>query len=136
MARTRIKLAVYVDLDDTPGAMHSAESARNLISSRIHHMFHPYNPMVSIESWDTTRPAQDRSPLVQLELALHDADCPGHDEAFEGHGDKYQKLAEAALAVFPPDREPFWLKDRKMVQESSLNIIMQQLQAIQNRVGA
>lgn len=76
------------------------------------------------------------SLLVQLEIALHDADCPGHDANFSGHGDKYAKLAKAAVSVFPPDREPYWLTDRKMVQESSLNIIMQQLQDIKNRVGA
>jgi hypothetical protein len=76
------------------------------------------------------------SLLVQLELALHDADCPGHDENFSGHGDKYEKLAKAAASVFPPEREPYWLTDRKLVQESALNLIIQELRDISNRVGA
>lgn len=76
------------------------------------------------------------SLLVQLELALHDADCSGHSENFTGHGDKYRKLAVATASVFPADREPYWLQDRKLIQESSLNIIMNQLQDIKNRVGA
>lgn len=51
--RTRIKLAVYVDLDPIPGTFHTAESAqhcvRNILNDRIEH----YNPTVSIEQYRT-----------------------------------------------------------------------------------
>lgn len=76
------------------------------------------------------------SLLVQLELVLHDADCPGHDENFTGHGDKYTKLAQAAASVFPPDREPYWLQDRRLIQEVSLNQILEGQQALMAAVGA
>lgn len=75
------------------------------------------------------------SLLVQLELALHDADCSGHADDFDGHGDKYTKLAKAALDVFPPECEPYWLQDRKLIQEHSLNQIMQSLLSISDRIG-
>ena len=55
MNKTRIKLAVYVDLDPVPGEFHTAESTqhhvRNLLQGAIPH----YNPMVSIESYDTKK---------------------------------------------------------------------------------
>lgn len=75
----------------------------------------------------------DTAPLVQLELAIHDADCPGHDSSFEGHGDKYTKMALAAISVFPPEREPYWLRDRKLVQETSLNLIIDRLDKLSSK---
>lgn len=55
MKKTRIKLAVYVDLDPVPGAFHSAESARNAVAHQLMDAIPHYNPMVSIESWDTSK---------------------------------------------------------------------------------
>lgn len=55
MDRTRIKLAVYVDLDPTPGEFHSAESVRNIVSNLIHSTIDHYNPVISIESYDTSK---------------------------------------------------------------------------------
>lgn len=51
----RVKLAVYVDLDNTPGVMHSAESARNTVAAIINDRISHYNPVVSIEQYDTTK---------------------------------------------------------------------------------
>jgi hypothetical protein len=59
MERTRIKLAVYVDLDPTPGEFHSAESARNAIDRSLQARIPHYNPMVSIESYDTSQDPKD-----------------------------------------------------------------------------
>jgi hypothetical protein len=53
MARRRIKLSVYVDLDPVPGAFHSAESARNHVNALLYAALEHYNPIVSIESWNT-----------------------------------------------------------------------------------
>lgn len=75
------------------------------------------------------------SLLIQLELALHDADCPGHEADFVGHGDKYTKLAHAAAAVFPPEREPYWLQDRKLIQEIGLNQILDGLTSIKKVIA-
>lgn len=72
--------------------------------------------------------------LVQLELALHDADCLGHSANFEGHGDKYTKLALAAVALFPPEREPWWLRDMKMINESGLEVIHAKLRHLEDRI--
>ncbi len=58
MKRTRIKLAVYVDLDPMPGTFHSAESAQNAVRGLLLHSIEHYDPMVSIESYDT---ASDRT---------------------------------------------------------------------------
>jgi hypothetical protein len=55
MERTRIKLAVYVDLDPVPGNFHSADSARNAIANMLDARIPHYNPMVSIESYDTSK---------------------------------------------------------------------------------
>lgn len=52
MERTRIKLAVYIDLDPVPGAFHSAESAKSIIHKMLVLQIGHYNPMVSIESCD------------------------------------------------------------------------------------
>lgn len=54
MKRTRIKLAIYVDLDPTPGIFHSAESAAAQIRNDLMRMIPHYNPLVSIESYDTS----------------------------------------------------------------------------------
>lgn len=75
------------------------------------------------------------SLAVQMELALHDVDCLGHGPDFEGHGDKYAKLAAAAIALYPTDREPWWLTDRKLIQENSLNIIMSKLDQIERNTN-
>lgn len=53
--RTRIKLAVYVDLDPFPGVFHSAESARNVIATCLGTQIAHYNPLVSIEEYDTSK---------------------------------------------------------------------------------
>lgn len=53
MERTRVKLAVYVDLDPVPGLFHTADSARNAIGNMLQDAVPHYNPMVSIESRDT-----------------------------------------------------------------------------------
>lgn len=55
MDKTRIKLAVYVDLDSTPGPFHSADSARNAVSNILHPRVGHYNPNVSIESYDINK---------------------------------------------------------------------------------
>lgn len=52
---TRIKLAVYVDLDSVPGAMHSAESAQNYVRQVMLNCFPHYKPTVSIEKYDATQ---------------------------------------------------------------------------------
>lgn len=54
---TRIKLAVYVNLDNTPGEFHSAESARNVVASILNGRIEHYDPMVSIEQYDTSKGA-------------------------------------------------------------------------------
>lgn len=56
MSRTRIKLAVYVDLDPMPGTFHSAESARNAVNGLLHQNVPHYKPLVSIEIYDTSKP--------------------------------------------------------------------------------
>lgn len=53
MERTRIKLAVYVDLDPVPGQFHSAESAQNAVRAMLAAQVEHYNPMVTIESYNT-----------------------------------------------------------------------------------
>lgn len=62
--RTRVKLAVYVDLDLTPGLMHSADSVRNVLSGLLGGVASPYNPMVSIESYDTGREPENTTLYV------------------------------------------------------------------------
>lgn len=56
MERTRVKLAVYVDLDAIPGEFHSADSARNVVSAMLQSQIGHYNPVVSIESYDVRKP--------------------------------------------------------------------------------
>jgi hypothetical protein len=53
MERKRVKLAVYVDLDPVPGTFHSAESAQNTVRRLLKQSIPHYNPLVSIESYDT-----------------------------------------------------------------------------------
>jgi hypothetical protein len=53
MARTRIKLAVCVDLDPVPGTFHTAESARNVVEALLNRAIASYIPTVVVESWDT-----------------------------------------------------------------------------------
>lgn len=62
MERTRVKLAVYVDLDPVPGTFHSADSARNSISSILLQTIPHYEPMVSIESYDTSADPPEMHP--------------------------------------------------------------------------
>lgn len=131
MPRTRIKLAVLVDLDPVPGAMHTAESAQHFTQLAVSRAMESYNPSVSIESHNV-EVYSSPSPMLQLEIAIHDADCPGHDESFTGHGDKYHKMALAAMAVFPPDREPWWIKDRKMFQEATINRMLTLLEEVRS----
>jgi len=56
MDRTRIALAVYIDLDSVPGPGYSADSMRHIVSNVIEENFGQYNPRVSIRSYDTSRP--------------------------------------------------------------------------------
>jgi hypothetical protein len=53
MNRTRIKIAVFVDLDPVPGTFHSAESARKVIDYSLQSIIGHYNPATVIESYDT-----------------------------------------------------------------------------------
>ena len=55
MKRTRVKLAVYVDLDPLPGGFHTAESAQHNIRALLDHQILHYKPTVSIESYDTRK---------------------------------------------------------------------------------
>lgn len=48
----RIKLEVYIDLDPTPGAMHSKESARNLVAGALNNVLGPYKPTVSTTNYE------------------------------------------------------------------------------------
>lgn len=48
MSRQRKAFVVYVDLDPTPGTMHTAESAHNVIRNVLHQRMPNYNPIVSI----------------------------------------------------------------------------------------
>lgn len=73
------------------------------------------------------------SMIVQLEIALHNAECKV--EVCPGHGNKYRNLAVAAASVFPPEREPYWIRDRKLIQESALNIIIEKLSTIEEKVN-
>lgn len=50
MERTRIKLAVYIDLDPVPGTMHTAENARGVIQNMLNAGVGHYNPHVQIVS--------------------------------------------------------------------------------------
>lgn len=61
MERTRIKLAVYVDLDPVPGTFGSADSARNMVNAMLQSQIPHYNPVVSIESYDTSAIETDTS---------------------------------------------------------------------------
>lgn len=49
MERTRVKLAVYVDLDPVPGTMHTAESAEQVIGGMLNRSIPHYNPSVLFE---------------------------------------------------------------------------------------
>lgn len=46
----RIKLEVYVDLDETPGTFHSKESAKNVVARILNERIPHYNPIVSTTS--------------------------------------------------------------------------------------
>lgn len=72
------------------------------------------------------------SALVQLEIALHNEECK--EEVCPGHEDKYLNLAKAAISVFPPENEPWWLRDRKLVQETSLDLIIKRLDSIDGKL--
>lgn len=50
MERTRIKLALYVDLDPVPGAMHTAENAASVIQNMLDTSIGHYNPAVMLVS--------------------------------------------------------------------------------------
>lgn len=53
---TRIKIAVYLDLDPVPGPMYSGDSARNNVNRIINSYFGAYKPTVSVESYQTLEP--------------------------------------------------------------------------------
>jgi len=48
MMRDRIAYVVYVDLDPSPGPMHSKESAQNIIRNVLYQRMPSYNPTVSL----------------------------------------------------------------------------------------
>lgn len=50
MERTRIKLAVYIDLDPVPGTMHTAENAQSVIQNMLNTGLGHYNPAVGLVS--------------------------------------------------------------------------------------
>lgn len=64
MDSTRIKLAVYVNLDPVPGTFHSADSARNVVSNMLLQRIPHYNPTVSIESYDTAKEHGEADPGI------------------------------------------------------------------------
>lgn len=76
MERKRIKLAVYVDLDPTPGSFHSADSARNHIGSLLHLSVGHYNPLVSIEEYDTSVPT---GPMKGTYIEEEEVPCIEHN---------------------------------------------------------
>ena len=47
MARRRTVMIVSVDLDDLPGDMHTAESARSIIQIQLNNVMAHYNPKVN-----------------------------------------------------------------------------------------
>ena len=47
MKRRRIKLEVWVDLDNVPGTFHTKDSARNVVANLLNQSIDHYNPMVS-----------------------------------------------------------------------------------------
>ena len=48
MARERVALIVYVDLDPVPGVMHTADSAQQVISAYLINNINHYNPQVLV----------------------------------------------------------------------------------------
>lgn len=51
MGKKRIKLEVYLDLDQTPGKFHSKESARNVVDHILKQSIPEYNPAVSTTNY-------------------------------------------------------------------------------------
>ena len=58
MNRVRQALVVYVDLDPSPGAMHTKESARNVVDGVLQRTLKNYHPMVSIAPSDIQNAAE------------------------------------------------------------------------------
>lgn len=50
MERTRVKMAVYIDLDPVPGTMHTPESAASVLQNMLNTAVGHYNPHVQIIS--------------------------------------------------------------------------------------
>lgn len=69
MSRTRIKLAVYVDLDDFPGVFHTAESAQHAVRNILNDWIPYYKPSVSIESYDTSEQYGERDDYTVIQGA-------------------------------------------------------------------
>lgn len=71
----RIKLDVYVDLDPTPGPMHSVESAQNIVRGVLIGAMPHYKPMVSTNGY--VSPERDidaiNSELASLAWELGEA---------------------------------------------------------------
>lgn len=55
MERTRIKLAVFVDLDPVPGAFNTSEDVQSRIQNMLDHSIPHYNPKIDIESADIVK---------------------------------------------------------------------------------
>ncbi len=53
----RIKLEVYVNLDEFPGTFHTKESARNCVAQILNDRISHYKPMVSIGKEDEAHSA-------------------------------------------------------------------------------
>lgn len=51
MPSPRVMLATYVDLDPTPGAFHTADSARSIVNATLQRVMPHYTPIVSVVSY-------------------------------------------------------------------------------------
>lgn len=73
MSEGRAKIAVYVDLDSTPGGM-SAETARNVVRGVLDQTASQYRPLVTVEAENVSAPYIGKDDclhrlLDELELA-------------------------------------------------------------------
>jgi hypothetical protein len=92
MKKTRIKLGVYLNLDPIPGAFHTADNARNHVAHMLRDSIEHYDPVVSVDSYDTSvsRPEQDTLRLVGNDFIV----CLEHDELY------IPKMSEEDVAEF------------------------------------
>lgn len=103
MHRTRIKLAVYVDLDPMPGVFHSAESARHGVASILMGQIEHYKPTVSIESYDSSQqhgeaPEEQRAPeFLDQKQAINYLAFKEAQDRLGPNADIYQVRREARM---------------------------------------